>query len=116
MEGTLVFLAILDRLQEDRIFEESAILNGEGDTGEVLIDNASGTEGHVADFAVAGSVPGETDRNPRCLESDHRIETAYLIECWESGFFDGVALNAIGETPAIENDENDGFVWFHVCF
>lgn len=116
MESTLIFLAILDRFQEDRILEESAILDGEGDAWEVLIDNSSGTEGHVTDFAVAGSVPGETDGNPRCLEGDHRIETAYLVECRESGFFDGVALDAIGKTPAIENDENDGFVWFHVYF
>lgn len=114
MEGTFVLLAILHRLEEGRVFEKGTILNGESDAGEILIDDATGTEGHVTDFAVAGGIPRETDRYTRCLECDHGVESVHLVESRELAFPDGVTLYGIGESPTIEDDENDGFVCFHV--
>jgi hypothetical protein len=114
VESAPVFLAILHCFEESRIFEESAVLDGEGDAGEVLIDDATGTKGHVTHFAVPGGIPGESDGDARCLEGDHGIESAHLVESRELAFLDGVTLYGIGESPTIEDDEDDGFVCFHV--
>jgi hypothetical protein len=116
MESALVFFTILDGLEEGGIFEEGAVLDGERDAREILIDHATGAESHVPDFAVAGGIPGKTDGDAGCLQGDHRVETAHFIEGGEFSLADRIPLNEIGEPPSVEYDEYHRFVCIHVVF
>ena len=69
----------------------------------------------MADFAVAGSVPGQADRNPRGLERGHRVEAIKFVESGQGGLTDGIALYQIAQAPAIKDDEDDRCIHC-VCF
>jgi hypothetical protein len=64
----------------------------------------------MADFAVAGLSPRETDRNARGLESGQRIEFIELRNGRKMSFGVDASLGIAGYSPAVKDDENHGFV------
>ena len=114
VEMAFVFFDMLDAFQQDGILEEAAILDGERNTGHVLIDDPAGAHGHMTHFAVTGGVPRQAYGNPRGLEGGHGVETVELVKGGESRLPDRVPLDAIGQSPAIEYDEYERFVHFVV--
>lgn len=47
--------------EEGGIAEKGSILDGEGDAGHVLVDDASSAHGHMTDFAIPGGIPWQTN-------------------------------------------------------
>ena len=95
---------LFDGLEENGIGEETSVLDGEGNTREVLINNPTGAHSHVAHLTISGSVPGKTNRNARGLEARHWVVAVKFFEGGEVGFADRVSGNSVGESPTIEHD------------
>ena len=51
----------LENFLEDRISAESAVLNGEIDAGEFLIDDATGSEVEMSHFGISHLALGQAD-------------------------------------------------------
>jgi hypothetical protein len=110
VEMTLVFFGMLHAFEQDRVLEEAPILDSERDTRHVLIDDPTGTHGHMTHFAVARGIPRQTYGDTGGLEGSHGVKTVQFLESREGCLTDRVSLDAIGESPAIEYDEYERFI------
>ncbi len=110
METATGFFDGVGGLEEAGVGEEIAALHGQGDAGEVLVDDLAGAEGHVTDFAIALGVPRETDGDARGLESGQGVVSVEVFEEGCFGFEDGVTLQGVADAPAIEDNEDD-WLW-----
>ena len=73
MYGAIVGHGFVDCLAIRFVVEEGAICNRLINTGDILVDNAAGTEAHMADFRVAHLSLGQANieagaryQSPRC--------------------------------------------------
>src|SRR3989344_5292072 len=110
MEFTFVGFDSIDGVEKDFIFEKTAVLDRQRDAWHILINDTPSAHRHMTHFAVACGIPRQTNRNTRCLQCSHRIEAIQFFKCWQGGFANGVAMNAVADTPAIKNNENKRFV------
>ena len=75
----------LDNFLEDRITVESAILNGEIDAGELLIDDATCAEIEMSYFRIPHLAFGQADLESARLEPGLRVGGIELIMHWGRG-------------------------------
>mgnify|MGYP003587873883 CR=1 FL=1 len=115
MQAALFFFDMPGGGNDSFVLVEGSILDGQGDAREILVDDTTGTDGHVSDFAIARSAPGETDGNARCLEGRHRVEAIEFVESRKNGLPDGIPGDVVAHSPAVEHDEYYGSIG-HFCF
>jgi hypothetical protein len=84
----------LENFLKDRVTVESAILNGEIDTGEFLIDDATCAEIKMTYFGIPHLAFGQADLESARLESGLGINGVELIMHWGRGQKGGVSLEA----------------------
>ena len=61
MQRAVFFFDSAKCLKQSFIGEKSAVLHGKGNARQILIENFSGSNGHVSDFTVAAFSPKKTD-------------------------------------------------------
>ena len=93
----------LDNFLEDRITVESAILDGEIDAGELLIDDATCAEIEMSYFGIPHLAFGQADLESARLESGLGVGGVELIMHWGRGQKGGVSLEG-GALPACRID------------
>ena len=93
---------------EHRVPRHAAPGEGLPDAGHVHVDDAAGTEGHVADLGVPHLPGRETHRFPRGLDLRHRELATHALEEGCVGPRGGVARAAVAEAEAVEHDQGDG--------
>jgi hypothetical protein len=54
---------VIDRAQKSRISEKSAVLNGQRDAGEILIDDPACAKDGMSDFGISHFAPWQAYRN-----------------------------------------------------
>ena len=89
----------LDNFLEDRITVESAILNGEIDAGELLIDYATCAEIEMSHLRVSHLALGQADLESARLESGLGVGGVEFIVHWGRGQKGGISLEG-GALPA----------------
>lgn len=89
----------LDNFLEDRITVESAILNGEIDAGELLIDDATCAEIEMSHLGVSHLALRQADLESARLESGLGVSGVELIMHWGRGQKGGISLEG-GALPA----------------
>src|ERR1051326_1867592 len=97
---------ILHRLHQHRIREERPVFDHEIDTRYIHVDDTPGADIHVADFAVAHLSDRKPDGTPGRLNEGIRKfpQQAIIGRFVRRG--NRVALDGRGESPAVENRQN----------
>ena len=96
-----------DRLGEDRVGRERAVLDRIVDARQVGHGNAAGAEVHVADLGIAHLPLGQTDEGFRGVDQPLRTGGDQPVEVRGAGAQDGV-VGALGTmAPPVEDAEQD---------
>ena len=104
MAGFAVFLQIGDQLFQNRIFFNATVFDCLVDSGQVLHDDASGTQIHVTDFRVAHLSFRQTNRQPVGFDQAVRIFFQIAVPVWRMAVFNGVVGgNRLTIAPAVQN-------------
>ena len=111
VQGGAVLFAVLHRRKEGGVLEEVAILDGLGDAGELLIDDAARADIRVADLAVAHLAVRQADIQPGGADEGHRILGHNFIQIRFVGGVNGVAVVGIVLAKAVHDAEYKCF--FH---
>ena len=93
---------IVHRRNKSGIFKEIAILNGLGDAGQLLINNAAGANVGVSDFGVPHLSIRQADVHSGCSDLCNRIAAKDTVQIRLIGCFDCVAVIA-SNTKAVQN-------------
>ena len=93
----------LENFLKDRVTVESAILNGEIDAGEFLIDDATCAEVEMSHLGISHLALGQADLESARLESGLGVSGVELIMHWGRGQEGGISLEG-GALPACRID------------
>src|SRR3989338_4722933 len=109
MKGRAIRFYVLDGAQKGRILEKRAVLNGDDDAGEVMVNDAARAHREVADFRVAGLSPRQSNRRAGGLEGRKGVVLLDGIEIRFCGGVNGIAADMRRDAEAVEHDEDDWF-------
>ena len=104
---------MLHRLQQNLMGEERAALDQLVDTGNVHLDNASGADIEMPDFAAAHLPLGQADERAVGADQRVRIVLPQPIEVGLARHLDGVVLRVRIMSPTIHDGEDKGPGTFH---
>ncbi len=96
------------RLGENGIVVEGAVLDALGDAGQVLVDDAAGADIQVAHLGVAHLAVGQADIRAGGAELRHRVIAAQGVEARRLGQAGGIVLAGGFDTPPVEDDQGQG--------
>ena len=98
-------------LDQDRVLEHLAILDGFGDEGELLVHDAACAHVGVADFRVAHLTIGQANSHAGSFNGGHGVLCHQCIEVGLFGCDHGVAIGLVGgPAKAIHNAKQDRFL------
>jgi hypothetical protein len=107
-----------EKFEQGFILEEITVADGFVDAGDVLVNDASGTEVEVADFGVTHLAFGQADVFAAAAELAHGIGGVEVIvkggageECGVT-FFLGSGGSVRADAPTVADDE-DEWLLFH---
>ena len=101
----MVGFAVVHGLYQRRILEEIPILNGFGNAGQFLIDDAAGPDIGMAHFRVAHLAIRKTDVHPGCTDISFGAHGRKTIHIRRIGCRNGVAVFGIIFAIAVHNDQ-----------
>ena len=101
----LSVFGVLHRLQQGGIGKEIAVLDGFGDLGEVLIDDAPRAHVEVSDFGVAHLPVGKPDGEPARAQRGGGVCGAVCGHVLAAVQRDGVALARRRKPVAVHDDD-----------
>ena len=114
-----IVLAVGDVVQtrvQRRMLEETAVLDGDIDAHNVLVDNAARAQVEMSDFGVAHLPFWQADRTPRCVENRAFIGAQPVVVVGGIGLDNGVVGSTLTHAPAVKNNQCDRFhLAFHSC-
>ena len=98
------------------IFLHLAVLNGLGDQGQLLVDDAARADVGVADFRVAHLAVGQTHAHARCANGDVGAGREQMVDIGGLGGDDGVAIRLVRHpAEAVKDAQHHGFLC-HMIF
>ena len=112
MQLAVVLFAVVDCTEECLVLKEVAVLDGLGDTGQLLIDNAAGADVGVTDLTVAHLTVRQTDIQTGCPQLGRRILGENTVEIRRLCGMDGIAHVAAAQAKTVHNNQNQWF--FHL--
>ena len=98
----------VDRLDQNRVLEDRAVRDRTIDPGELLVDDATGTDVEVPDLGVAHLPLGQADREPAREKRGPRAPGEQRIKVGGMRKRDGVAGPGLGQAEPVHDDEDDG--------
>ena len=111
VEGAPLFLAVFHGRHKFRVLEEVTVLDGLGDPGQLLVDNAAGANIGMAYLRVAHLAIGQSHIHARGADEGVGIGRQDLIQIGGIGSLNRVAILIGVITETIHNQECYGF--FH---
>ena len=106
MQSAVVFDAVIHGGAQRLVFKKVAVLHRLGNAGQLLIDDAAGTDVGVTDLAVAHLPVGQTHRHARCAESRHGAGGEEGVQMRGAGVGDGVIFSRIGNSKAVQDHQH----------
>src|SRR6185437_852559 len=100
---------VLHRIEQDRLFEELAILDHELNPGGIHVHDASRSDIEVPDFAVSHLAVRETYERAAGMDQGVRIFAQQTVISWLAGQCDCIGFGFGSITPAVKNDKNERF-------
>ncbi len=94
-----------ERVREDRVLRERAVLDRAVDPGQILIHDAAGPEVQVAHLGVSHLPAREAHGLPPRDEGRVRARAHERVHHGRARHEDGVPFRARIETPAVEDDQ-----------
>src|SRR5450756_1786628 len=94
------------------ILKEGAILNGQGDPNQILVDHPASPDVEMAHLGVAHLAGGQSHPNPGGLQLSVGVLLPEGIHRRRVGQGNGVPRAWQGNTPTIHDDENH---WLYRC-
>ena len=95
------------RLAQDAVLEEAAVLDGEADAREVLVDDTAGADVEVADLGVAHLARRQSHGRAGGVEHAVRVLRQQPVEDRRAGEAHGVVRARRGDAPAVHDDQDD---------
>ena len=106
VQGTALFLHAVYDFQQGFVLEEVAVLDVAGDAGQLLIDDAAGTDVGVTNFGVAHLTIRQADVFAGSLQLAGLVFGKKSVEYGGIGYLYGVVLVVfVTEAAAIHDDE-----------
>src|SRR5690606_26232034 len=90
------------------VVEEAAVLDRRVDAGQVLVDDASGTDVHMPDFGIAHLPVRQADVAALGVHQGGRVFGQQPPPVGHVGQGDGVVVGVVAVSPAIEDQQDDG--------
>src|SRR5437588_12484519 len=101
---------ILHSLQQNGMLKEFAVLNHQFDARRIHVDDSSGADVQVANFAISHLSFRQSHERPASLNKRVGIFTQQAVINWFTGQRDRVGFSFGSITPAVEDDE-DEWLW-----
>ena len=98
------------------MLEQLAVLDHQVDAGDIHVDDASGADVQVPDFAVAHLPVRQSDEAPAGVNQRVRILGEQLVIVRLARQRNGIGIRGRSITPAIEDDQNERFGLRHLRF
>ena len=114
VESVVILCRELNRVGEDGVGEEAAVLDGGVAAGDVHVDDAPGAEVEVADLGVTHLPVGEADVVLAGADEGVGVGAEEVVVGGFTGESDGVSIGLGAVTPAVEDGEDDRFIWHSV--
>lgn len=102
MQRAVRFLDVLHRMVQRDIIEENPVIDGFGDAGELLIDDASGADIEVTDLGVAHLTLRQPDGQTACGKANVRIFGENRVQVWCACGGNGVPVGRRVETETVQ--------------
>src|SRR5690554_183571 len=93
----------VDNFQQSRIARQAVVSDGLADTAKVLINDATGTDVHVADLGVAHLPIRQAYKFTGSLYVGMTANGVQVVPGRRIGAADGVVLGVLAATPAVKN-------------
>ena len=100
----------VDSLGQLDVLEEVAVLDVLGDAGQLLIDDATGTDVGVAHFGVAHLAVRQTHVQAGAGDQGAGVVTGQAVQVRGLGGSDGVVLLLGAVAPTVHDDQNQRFL------
>ena len=100
----------VDSLGQLDVLEEVAVLDVLGDAGQLLIDDATGTDIGVAHFGVAHLAVRQTHVQAGAGDQGAGVVTGQAIQIGGLGSSNGVVLLLGAVAPTVHDDQNQRFL------
>ena len=109
VQSAFAYTCMLHRREQHRMREEFSVLDHLIDAGDVHVNDATGADVEMSDFAVAHLAFGQADK--RAAGVNQRVgifaQQAVINRLARKG--DGIGFGFGAVTPAVEDDENEWF-------
>ena len=105
-----------NQIDDGGAFRQRTVRAGLIDFRQILHDDATRADVHVADFRIAHLTRGQTDVQPRRGNQSVRAGFDQFVPIRRIACFNGVVFFAVAVTPAVQNAQHDGtgtFDFFH---
>ena len=99
-----------NQLGQHGTYGQGAVLDGQIDAHDVLIDDAPGSEVQVADLGVAHLSVGQTDVTAHALEFPLRAGRQEGVHMRSPGQAHGISRTRSGLAPAVQNQQYARFL------
>ncbi len=109
VQPALARARVLHRVEQHRMRKEFAVLDHQIDAGDVHVNDASGANVKMPDFAVAHLPLGQTNKRPTGVNERVGILAQQSVVRRLARERDGVGFGFGAVSPAVENDENERF-------
>ncbi len=108
VHGAAGFCRLVDGFGEHGIVEEGAVLDGQADASQFLIDHAACPKIEVTHFGVAHLPVGQTDDAPAGVDQRVGVVVPQLVKNGGVGQRDGIVIRRFAIAPAIQDDQTGG--------
>ena len=113
VQGAAVCLAVFHSALEGFVVKEIAVLNGLGDAGKLLIDDATRAHIGVTDLAVSHLSVGKSYCHAGRADGGVGVFRKEFVKIWLACGYNGVAVSVL-DAVAVHDAKNKGF--FHMFF
>ncbi len=109
MQATATGAGVFHGVEQDGVGEELSVLDHEFDAGAVHVNDPAGADVEVSDFAVTHLSVGQADELAAGVDEGIGIFAQQAVVGGLVGQSDGVGLGLGAVSPAVEDDEDQGF-------
>ncbi len=112
----LTGFGLSQRIEQNLIVVELALVDIFVDQGQILIDDPAGAEDHMADFGIAHLARRQTDIDAGHGKTRVRIVAQHRIEIRRRSVEHRIAFFSRIDAESIQDDQNHGFAVTQDCF
>src|SRR5579863_270688 len=109
MQSPFAYACMLHGREQHGMREELAVLDHQVDARDVHVHDAAGTDVEMPDLAVAHLPLGQADERSTCVNQRVGILAQQAVVSGLACQSDGVGLGFGAVSPAVENDQDEGF-------